>query len=70
MSMMTGVSARSVRVGPRMCAKAREVLRGVEVRNEIDEVEVVGGKVSKVARSDAGLLKYFESDADRVKEKT
>jgi hypothetical protein len=28
------------------------------------------GKVSKVAQSDVGLLKYFESDADGVKEKT
>jgi hypothetical protein len=47
-----------------------KVLRGVEVGNEIDEVAVVCGKVSKVTRSDAKLLKYFESDADRVKEIT
>ncbi len=47
-----------------------KVLRGVEVGNEIDEFEVIGGKVSKVTRSDAKLLKYFESDADRVKETT
>jgi hypothetical protein len=46
------------------------VLRGVEVGNEIGEVEVVGEKVLKVARSDAWLLKYFKGDADRVKEKT
>ena len=46
------------------------MLRGVEVGNETDEVEVVCGKLSKVAQSDVGLLKYFESDADRVKEKT
>ena len=46
------------------------MLRGVKVGNEIDEVEVVRGKVSKVAQSDVGLLKYFENDADGVKEKT
>ena len=42
----------------------------MEVGNEIDEVEVICGKVSKVAQSDVELLKYFESDADGVKEKT